>query len=128
MQPTRTLPVDCGEVWVSQRRWSQTSCTTYLLDDYSEDDSGVDLGLLRDADNGVVDCPLFGTSVANHDERVLLVAVEHGIEVHPGRHRREVGSRARVAVVGIGGTVATRAVAESRVIEAKSRRVRNNRP
>ena len=105
-----------------------TRCITYLLDDHGEDHSRVDFGLLRDADDGVVDGPLFGTAVANHDKGVLLVAVEHGIEVHPRRLRWEIGSGARVAVVGIGGTVASRAVAESRVIEAESRRVRNDRP
>lgn len=80
-----------------------------FLDDDGEDDARVDFGFLRDGDDGVVDGRRFGGGVADGQERVLLVAGEHGFEGHPvpeGDLLREGGGGAGEALVGAGDGVA----------------------
>lgn len=59
------------------------------MHDNSEDESGIDFGLLRDPDDGIVDLALLGAAIEAH-HGCPLVQVEHIVEVHPVADGREV--------------------------------------
>ena len=61
----------------------------HLLHDDGEDQSRVDLCLLRDFQNGIVDGALFWAAIEMH-QRCLLVEHEHVVIVHPVFDRWEV--------------------------------------
>lgn len=77
------------------RKWKK-EWKTYLLHDDSQDQTGIDLGILGDLDDSVVESTLLGAAVVL-DHGSLLVEVEHGGEVHPLVERREVLLDAAIA-------------------------------
>ena len=94
----------------------------YLLHDDAEDDAGVDLGLLRDLDNRVVDGALDRAGIGGFDvHEVLLVQVEHVVEIHPVGFGQEVGRVPVEAVVVFGVLVPGIAVGEGEIVPAKTR-------
>lgn len=52
------------------------------MHDDSQDQTGIDLRILGDLDDGIVESTLLGAAVVD-DHGGLLVEVEHGGEVHP---------------------------------------------
>lgn len=76
------------------------------MHDDSQDQTGIDLRILGDLDDGIVESTLLGATVVD-DQGGLLVEVEHGGEVHPLVERREVLLDTAIAdvVVLVGVTV-----------------------
>lgn len=100
---------------------------SYLLDDDSQDQTGIDLRLGGNLQDGIVNRTLFRTSVGM-DEEGLLVQVEHGGEVHPVGECREVllDTLEADVVVRVGVTVVANGQAGSIPLETISSNYRPN--
>lgn len=87
----------------------------YLLHDNSQDQTGIDLCVLGNLEDGIVHGTLLRAAVVD-DHRGLLVEVEHGGEVHPLVERWEVLLDSAIADVVVLVGISIVANGQSRLI------------